>query len=240
MAAGLRGKHTKIWIGGYQLTVKMRDIKASLTYDELAEDGYSEDHSTLKGQANSVINLDGYFGRETVSTHQALKDLSDSGIIVSAGFGENAAVAQGDIAISLKSQQINYEIVPALSDVIAVAAQMNAKGIPLEFGIILADQEGVSANGNTNSVDDGASSSNGAVGYLHLTGVSAGDTITVKIQDSADDAAWADLITFTLDGSAIGAERVAVSGNVDRYVRALWTVTGTGISFDFAINFLRK
>ncbi|MEM7343003.1 MAG: hypothetical protein AAF485_02060, partial [Chloroflexota bacterium] len=107
------------------------------------------------------------------------------------------------------------------------------------WGKLLADAS-VTANGHQASVDNGVSTSNGGVGILHILGLSAGDTITVKIQDSADDAAWSDLLTFTLDGSAIGAERVAVSGTVERYTRASYTVAGSSVSFPIAAAFIRK
>lgn len=237
---GQRGKHTKIWVDGYSLTTKTRDIAPSISADEIEESGYSQDHSTLKGQFDSTIALDGYFDPTTASTHDALRTLNDTAKLVSAGLGENAAVAQGDISLSLEAEQINYDTVPSLSDVIAATGQFRAKGTPAEFGIVLMDAT-VTATGNTASVDQSAQSSNGAVAYCHLTGVSAGDSITVKVQDSPNDSAWSDLITFTLDGSAIGAERLTVSGTVERYVRANYTISGDGgESFDCAVMFVRK
>lgn len=237
---GQRGKHTKIWGGGYALTAKTRDIKPSIAADELEESGYGMDHSTLKGQFTSEIALDGFFDPTTASTHDALKTLDDTNKIISAALGENATPAQGDITISLDAEQINYEIMPNLSDVIAAAASFKQTGTPAELGILLADETAVSSSSNTSSVDQTAQSSNGAAAVLHITGVSDSDTIEVKVQDSANDADWADLITFTLDGSAVGAERLTVTGTVDRYVRVLWTVTGSAIDFDFAVMFIRK
>jgi hypothetical protein len=237
---GHRAKHTKIWAGGYVLSTKTRDIKPTIAADELEESGYLMDHSTLKGQFASDIALDGYYDPTTGSTHDALKTLNDTAQLVSTALGENATPAQGDISLSLEAEQINYEINPALNDVIAATGTFKARGNPAEFGILLADQSAVSSDSNTSSVDQTAQSTAGAVGYLHLTAVSAGDTLVVKIQDSANNTDWADLITFTLDGTAVGAERSTVSGTVDRYVRVLWDVTGTGVSFDFAVMFVRK
>lgn len=239
---GLRGKHTKIWVDGYALEVKVQELTPlSITADEIEESGYTQDHSTLKGQFNSEVGINGYFSTDTGETHDAMKNVGTDGAVpISAVFGENAAPAQGDLSFSLNGEQTMYEIPPDLAGVIAATAAWKQKGDPAELGILLADQAGVSANSNTPSADQSAQSSNGGVGYLHITGVSAGDTLTVKIQDSANDADWADLITFTLDGSSVDAERATVSGMVDRYVRALWTVSGTGIDFDFAVMWIRK
>jgi hypothetical protein len=79
------------------------------------------------------------------------------------------------------------------------------------------------------SVDNGASSANGAIGYIHITASDAG-TWVLKIQDSTDDSVWADLITFSADGSAIASEQGSVSGTVDRYTRALLTRTSGAIT----------
>jgi polyisoprenoid-binding protein YceI len=50
------------------------------------------------------------------------------------------------------------------------------------------------------------------VGYIHVTAFT-GTTGVVKIQHSANDSTWADLITFTTI-SAVTQERVAVTGTV--------------------------
>jgi hypothetical protein len=117
---------------------------------------------------------------------------------------------------------------------------LKSAGTALEWGHLLANVSGATISGALASLDQAAGSLNGAVGYLFLTGVSAGDTIEVKVQDSPNNSAWADLITFTLDGSVIGAERLTVSGSVGRYVRVSYTITGTDPSFDFAVIFIRQ
>jgi hypothetical protein len=237
---GLRGKHTKIWVGGYALTTKTREVSPiSIAYDELESSAYTQDHSTLKGQADSTIGLNGYFSKATGEFHDGVKTITDSAVLVSTVFGENAAPAVGDIALNLQAQRINYQVNPNLSDIIIASGDFRARGTPAEFGLLLADLA-VTANGQQASVNNGAASANGGVGVLHITGLSAGDTITVLIEDSANNSDWATLITFTLDGSAIGAERLAVTGDVDQYVRASYTVTGSSVSFPIAVLFIRK
>lgn len=90
---------------------------------------------------------------------------------------------------------------------------------------------------NEASVDQDASSSNGAVANLHVTAFTGTDAV-IKIQDSANDADWADLITFTtVDG--VTSERATVAGSVDRYVRAI-VASGTFSSVTFAVSFARN
>lgn len=235
-----RAKHTKVWIEGYHLSTRLNDIKPSCNFDEVEASGFSQDKGYVKGQADASMGLDGFFSEDTGSTHEALKTAgTDGNRIITLALGANAAPVLGDPTCSLLAEQFNYQPTSDLKGVIAVHADMKAKGKPLEFGILLADAT-ITATGQQSSVDNGAASSNGGVGYLHILGLSAGDTITVKIQHSTDNSTWADLITFTLDGTALDAERVEVTGTVNRYVRASYTVTGSSISFPIAVAFVRK
>jgi hypothetical protein len=235
-----RAKHTKVWIEGYVLTSRISDTAPSCNFDEAECSGFGQDKGYVKGQADSALPLDGYFSEDTGSTHEALKNAGTDGqMLITLAMGNNAAVALGDITCSLMAEQFNYQPNSDLKGVIAVHADFKCKGKTLEFGNLLADVT-VTANGNQASVDNSAGSSNGGVGYLHILGLSSGDTITVKVQHSTDDSAWSDLITFTLDGSALDAERIEVSGTVNRYVRASYTVTGSSISFPIAVVFVRK
>jgi hypothetical protein len=94
------------------------------------------------------------------------------------------------------------------------------------------------ATGNATSVDNGASSANGGAGVVQLITKTGGTSIAVKIQHSADNATWADLITFTTL-TAVGSQLSTVTGTVNRYLRASWTVTGGG-SYVFACGFARR
>lgn len=73
-----------------------------------------------------------------------------------------------------------------------------------------------------------ADSADGAVGYLQVLAVDGFTNVVVKIQDSLDNAAWADLMTFADNVSAPFAEVVAVSGDVDRHTSVDGVITGSG------------
>lgn len=84
----------------------------------------------------------------------------------------------------------------------------------------------------TTTVDNLASSTLGAVGYLGVSALSLGGytNIIVKIRDSTDDNTFADLITFTAVTSAPASERKIVTGTVNRYAHTSVTWTGSGSS----------
>jgi hypothetical protein len=234
-----KGRFTKLWLDGYALTSNATELEASTVYDEIEAGSFgSAAKGYLSGRAESTFGFTGFFDPATAGTHDALQNV---GVDKVGGFvfGNNATPTIGDIAGAMPVHQSQYTVTTALDSVIAAEAVNKCIGTPIEWGNLLADVEGVTSTGNTSSYDAGAGSSNGGSGYLFLTGVSASDTITVTIQDSADDAIWNDLITFTLDGSQVDGERITVAGNVGRYLRVEYTISGTSPSFDFAVIFHR-
>ena len=89
------------------------------------------------------------------------------------------------------------------------------------------------ATGNGASFDNAVATTRGGVGYLQ--NLSTSTSLAVRIQHSVDNSAWVDLLTFAT-ATAPGAQRVAVTGTVNRWIRATWTITG---SFEFFVGFGR-
>jgi hypothetical protein len=234
------GKFTKIWVEQRALEAYILNANISSVFDEHEAGAYSEDKRYNVGRGDASVAIEGFLDDTTDASHDAFKAISIASSLITIALGNNATPTVGDIAACFDAQQVNYDVSPALEDLVTFTADMKARGNPIEWGVLLADAT-VTANGNQSSVDQAAQTTSGGVGYLHITSLSAGDTITVLIEDSANDSTWATLITFTLDGTAVDAERVATSTTetVDRYVRASYTVTGASISFPIAVAFKR-
>ena len=97
----------------------------------------------------------------------------------------------------------------------------------VEEGKVIEALTAQTANGNSSSLDNSASSASGGSGYLQVTAKSGtSPTMAVKVQHSADDSSFADLITFTT-ASDLTAERKTVSGTVNRYLRVNRVVGGS-------------
>lgn len=95
--------------------------------------------------------------------------------------------------------------------------------------------------GPESSVDNGVDwvgVNQGGLAVIHLTAHTALTSLDAKVQDSTNDADWADLATFTqLTDVGSEAVEVALGTQVDRYLRANWTLVGT--SATFLISFAR-
>jgi hypothetical protein len=77
-------------------------------------------------------------------------------------------------------------------------------------------------------VDNSASSSAGGVGFIQCTAASGFSGFVGKVRHSSDDVTYSDLLSFTDNVTAPFAERVSVSGTVNRYLSFTGIITGSG------------
>jgi hypothetical protein len=232
------GKNTKVLFAEYDLSSYFNEASASQSIETGETTTYGTNSKTyVTGLADGTISLNGLF------------DGSANGVdaVLSAKIGDSAGaiitVAPEGLAFGsrLKSAQTlstSYEISSPVADVVSVTAEAQVSG-GIGNGISLRDLSAATATGNGTAHDNSASTANGGAGVLHVTANSHNAGSTFKIQHSADNSTWADLITFTaVSTTTLTSERVAVTGTVNRYLRASWTLAGTG-SITFHINFSR-
>lgn len=233
------GKTNSRWYrlvhGGVDLSGDARTVGSfGETYAETDVTGWSDGviNFTLGSPTCSIEGFQAVFNNTAVTgSHTLLSTLPDS--YASMFIGIRAAPAVGDPAFSIPSQGNSYHVLGdamiAYESKITQTGTLGVSGLFRGFGVALATGASLAATTNGTSVNNLASSANGALGYLHIT-ASSGGTWAIKIQDSPDDAAWADLITFTANGSAITAEQGSATGTVDQYTRAVFTRTSGTLS----------
>ena len=156
----------------------------------------------------------------------------------------------GNKAFLMQSDELTYNISSPVADVVSVSADFQAttdgttnltysgqSGVQLTTGASIA----FGALGNLSSVDNSASSANGGFAILHVpTNTVGGGVTTIKVQHSADNATFADLITFsTVAASTKTSELKAVSGTVNRYIRATASTAGSSGAITFMLSIAR-
>lgn len=166
---------------------------------------------------------------DTANTHTFLSDVADSAQetsdVICAGFGGNTIeLPFVGFAGAFKAE---YDVISQIRELTKANTKYAFNGA-IDDGVIIHPLAARTTDTNGTTVDQAASSSAGGAGYLQITALSGFTGVVVKIQDSPDDSVWSDLITFTNVTAAPAAERLTVSGDVDRYVRAVIDVTGTG------------
>jgi len=194
----------------------------------------NDDRVFLAGLTEGSIQIDGVYDNATGGSDEELDAAlaAASGKILTVGYG---GLSIGTRCSMLQAREVSYNLRAAVNDAVRVTASFTGDGAVLG-GVSLHDLEQETSTGAFSSHDNSSSTSLGGVGQLHVTAFNGTD-VTIKIQDSADDSNWADLITFS---SVTGTtqERASVTGTVNRYLRANVT-GGTFTSVTFAVSFGR-
>ncbi len=184
-----------------------------------------EGHRFIPGLESGTLSLDGLLDTVTTAGSQdatldgALQASSTS--VITAGV---AGLALGARVYMIEARETNYAITAPVGD----AVSFSSSDGQVDHGLSLLDVTAITVTANGTSVDNGALTTGGAAATLHVTANTRDGTLVVKVQHSVDNSVWVDLITFTTVGAGTTtAERVAVSGTVNRYLRHTRTVAGT-------------
>jgi hypothetical protein len=141
-----------------------------------------------------------------------------------------AGFATGNPAWLLPALTVDYQVSSTVADLVPFTLNLGAAA-PAGSGLCLTALAAQTATGNGASQDNGAGTSNGAVCHLHITAVSGTTpSMTAIVQHSTNNSTWTTLGSFSA-ATAVGSQTLQVSGTVNRYVRASFTISGTNPSF---------
>jgi len=187
------------------------------------------------GLSDGSLSFNTFFNDATEQEHAALSGLPTADRIICYNMGGT----RGDASYCLTAKQVNYDGTRGTDGSLAFTVGAVANGIAPDWcETLTAGQETHASAGSSTSRDDSAATSAGLIAYLEIVDCDSG-TPTVTIQQSSDNGsgdAWATVLSFTAVGyaSAPTAERVTVSGAVERYLRV--TTTGTFSNLDFVVT----
>lgn len=140
--------------------------------------------------------------------------------------------AIGKPAFFVVGDPTDYAIDASVQDAVGYTISAAAdEGV--EMGYVIHALGAETADGNGTAVDRGAApitpTTHGLVAAIHVTAYTGLTSAAIKLQHSTDNSVWADLVAFT-SVTAIGSERVKVADGttVNRYLRVVTDVTGTG------------
>lgn len=191
------------------------------------------DKSAMERQGNlrdGRISHISYFNDATGQATAVLKTLPTTDVLVTYTRG----TAVGSAAASMIGKQVNYDGNRDDSGGLLFDTQAVANAYGLQWGQLLtAGVRSDTTATNGSSIDTTASVSFGAQAFLHVFSFT-GTSVTIKIQDSADNSSFTDLTGggFTLvTGTTF--ERIATGPTqaVRRYLRVITTGTFSQVSF---------
>lgn len=233
------GKATAVLMNGTNMSPYLNEATSAWNMEtgETTTFG-SADKTYIAGLADGTISCSGLFDGTAGASHDVLSGaigLEDNTFTV---LVEGAAV--GRAAIIANGQLTSYEVSSPVGDVVALSTEIQADG-GLWHGAALTGIDTVSATGTGTAQDNGASSTNGLIANLHVTSNDRDGNVTVKVQHSADNSTYVDLITFTnVSASATSGETVTANGTVNRYLRTSITLAGTSGSVTYHVSAARR
>jgi hypothetical protein len=237
------GKNVNVFLDQYDFSTYFNNVSASTTIDTAETSAFGTSaKSYVVGHRDGTVSLSGMFeATESVGTDQffatALGSATKIKLIVAP---EGNSVGAG--AIVLVADDTSYEVSSAIADIVQASAEFQSTDA-VEHGKILSSGSAISATGNGTGVDNALATTNGGAGFLSVPVNTRNGNITVKIQHSADNSTFADLVTFTVVSStAKTSERVEVASGttVNRYLRVNYTVAGSTGSATPVVAFTRR
>jgi hypothetical protein len=194
-------------------------------------------HERIAGHRDGALSFVAFFNK-TIGTgsHKVLSTLPTIDRITSYCRGSTI----GSQGAGLVAKQLNYDPDRADDGSLTLKIDEQANGYGLEWGIQHTAAPRTDTTGtNGTGVDAGASSAFGLQAYLHVSSV-VGTSVTVKLQQSSDDAGtdpYADVVgggfAAVTVAAAPTAQRIATAAGltVKRWLRVVTTGTFTSAVF---------
>ena len=235
------GSKAALYIAGSDVSSAFTSATVTRSRDTAETSGLgSTAKSYISGLDDATVSAEGLYEAGSTLADDVLATIFGSASKSAFILAVNGGAAVGDPALAGKIDTSSYEISSPVDGVTATTLDFQTSdGVP--SGKILKPKSAVTATANGTAVDNSASTANGIVAVLQVFAISGTTpSITVSIEHSADNSTYALLGTFTAVTSGTSAQVITTAGTVNRYVRAVFTVSGTTPSATIAVAAGRK
>lgn len=245
------GKSTSVYLDEFDMSAYLNSTDVTHTQDTAETTVYgASSRAFIASQASGTLSFAGLIDATNTA---GTSDKEFEAILGSATHPVlTVAIEGGTIgnrAVIARANETSYTMATPVADVNSLTADFQCSADPannVDFGVASAVQLTTGASiahgslGNLASVDNGASSTNGGAALLHVPTNTVDGATTIKVQHSADDAVWVDLVTFTAVGaSTITSQLSAVTGTVNQYLRVTASTAGSSGAITFMVSFAR-
>lgn len=223
-----------LYLNGREVTGSVRQAAPAFRRELAQVTGMnSPGRRFVPGPARDEIRVIGLFDSAHGNIWEALNAHRSNDAVVTLAFNRvvqnSPAVFGGGVKAPGMSAPLD------IGGAVGLRATLRVDGRPFDAGVLLAPKATRAGPFHNAGIDQAAAACGGgaaALQVLAFTGASA----TVSVQDSPDGAAWGDLLAFS-PITGVTAERAAVPGNVNRYVRAV--LSGTFSSITYLVSWSR-
>lgn len=179
----------------------------------------------LPGQMVGKLTVNGLLDSTAGSLHQeTIASLDTTAGLLWTVFPSGPTIGQP--AFIAASSGEGYSLESTLTDAVKLTIEAQPDDT-IGWGVSLHAHSAETADANGTAVDNAAASSAGGIASLHVTAFSGLTNAVIKVQHSTNNSVWSDLATFTT-ATGVTSQRSAVTGTVNRYLRSIVDVTGTG------------
>lgn len=234
-------KNGVIVVGGYNIGFDAASYDINHSVEALDVTGFGDGwQNYVPGKFTGEMTVNFFWNETTGRANDALLPLSSGhGVtIIPEGY------TLGNAALSMWATTANFtpsggaNTVLSAGNIVFNSTGVDAGPLPsvaLAHGTITTTTTGTGFPDST-----GAQVTARCSGLLHIWTACAADTYVVKVQHCATiDGVYADLLTFTANGSAVTSElKTAASGAINIYRRVLATRTGAAANpFGYTVTF---
>ena len=230
------GKDTKVFVNNSDFSTYFNNVDSTQMADVAESTTFGNSAKTyISGNKDGTITITGFFDATADATLQPLLGGADMDITVGIDgldATDSCIFGQGNIN--------NYGGAAPVGDIVATSLDIQADS-GIYSGTVLENRTVTTTTTGT-ARDNTLSTGNGGAGILIVSAKSGtSPTLDAKIQHSADDTTYADLVTFTQATNTTSEVKLVDEGTtVNRYLKAILTVGGSTPSFTAIIAFGRN
>lgn len=235
------GKNTAVLVDKYNVSTYLNEVSSSMSIETADTTTFGTSAKTyISGQNDATISFSGLYDGAANAIAEIFEAIISNDSTPPITICADGGLAVGNKATLAQAKQTSYEISAPVADIVSLSGEFQVTG-GLRGGVLLAANTAHTTSTSGSSVDGAASSALGARANLHVTANTRTDTTVIKVQHSADNSTWADLITFTTVGATtLTSETATASGTINRYLRATTTISaGTG-SITYTLSLSRR
>ena len=240
--AFIHGKSSQVLHGAHDLTAFLNDASVSADAEVAETTAFGSSAKTyIVGLKDATVSASGMLDGAALATDEVLAASIGSNTLAPVTIGYDGTTLNNRVSLLL-AKTTSYEVSTPVGDVVAVSYSAQADG-GVDQGVSLAALTARTATTTGTANDNSASSTNGGVAQLHVTANTWSANATIKVAHSSDNSTFADLTTFTVVGTAVTtSERniVASGTTVNRYLRAVATLTAGSGSITYQVSFARR
>jgi len=234
---------SRVMADQYDISQFLQKMNAQRNRDLVSSDTLtSESHEYTPVLRGGSFMLEGLYRTNEIAgatLQEIFAALPDTQIIVT-GYPDTRAA--GKPALLMYADVLKYNLDAVVADLVKAQIECTSQKWAVEHGVSLHDLTAETGTGNGTSVNNGAATTNGGVGVLHVPAIAgAAPSVVVTIQHSTNGSTWADLLSFA---AAVAATKerieVAAGTTINQFLREVHTFGGTTTSITFNSAFARR